>query len=211
MALDDTFQVVHNHTLFGVDMVNVYHALRANSGEDAQAVADAFANTVLNDVRQWQSEDVVNTDLICFNLGDETDFHTQDLAALPGLKAGVDSPSFVAGALRFPSLNRQIRSGHKRFAGALETDYTNGELVAGAIVLLEDIGDSLIGNWLATSDSHIVANFIIVQRVCDEVDPATGRCLKYRLPEVDGELKFYQPNTRLVKTAITSQVSRKTF
>lgn len=211
MALDDTFQIVHNFTEQGVKMVNVYHAVRANSGEDAQAVSDAFTNSIIGDIRAWQSVDVSNNDVVVFNLGDEEDFHTQDLAGLLGLRAGVKSPTFLCGGLRFPSTNRSIRSGHKRFGGSLESDYTDGELVAGAITLLEDLGTTLISNWLATSDSHHVANYIIIQRICDETDPATGKCLKYRLPESDLELKFYQPTTRLVKADITSQVSRKTF
>lgn len=211
MALVDIFQLVHNFSEQGVRMVNVYHALRANSGEQAPDVSDAFVASIIADLRAWQSIDVDNLDVVTFNLGDFEDFHTQNLVGLAGLRAGVKSPTFLAGGVRFPSTNRLIRSGHKRFGGSLESDYTDGELTAGAITLLEDLGDVLIGNWLASSDSHHVANYIIVKRICEETDPVTGKCIKYRLPESDAELKFYQPNTRLVKADITSQVSRKTF
>lgn len=211
MALIDLYQLVHNFTEQGVKMVNVYHALRANSGETAVSVADSFVATIVGDIRAWQSNDVSNQDVVCFNLGDAEDFATQDLAGLLGLRSGVKSPTFLSGAIRFPSTNRNIRSGHKRYGGSMETDYTDGALEAGAITLLEDLGDVLLGNWLASSDSHHVANYIIIQRVCDETDPVTGKCLKYRLPEVEGEEKYYQPVTRLVKAEITSQVSRKTF
>ncbi len=211
MALDDVFQVVHNHTLFGAKMVNVYHALRANSGETSGTVGDAFVNSIIGDIRSWQTNDVVNDDVVVFNLGNPEDFNTQSLSGLLGLRAGAASPSFISGGIRFPSRNREIRSGQKRYAGALYADYTDGELTAGAITLLEAIGDVLIANWLASSDSHHVANFIILKRVCDEVDPDTGKCLKYRLPELLSELLFYQPNARLLNADITSQVSRKTF
>lgn len=211
MALADIFQLVHNHTLFGVPMVNVYHAVRENSGEQAINITDSFANSVLPIIRLYQSEDVVNNDLVAFNLDEETDFFTQSLLSAPGFRAGLDSPTFLAGGVRFPSLNRKVRSGQKRFAGALETDYANGVLDGPSTGLLEDIADALIGNWLDSGDSHHVANFIILKRVCDEVDPVTGKCLKYRLPELDIELVFYQPTVGLVKPDITSQVSRKTF
>lgn len=211
MALDDMFQLVHNQTLFGKKLNNVYHAIRTNSGESAQQVADSFVATIINDIRLYQNNEVANIDVVAFSLGDPEDFFTQDLAGLAGFRDGLNSPSFVSGAIRFPSLNRLIRSGHKRFAGALESDYDDGALGAGATVLLEDIGDVLIGDWLASSDSHHVANFVIIKRVCDEIEPVTEKCLQYRLPESEAELKFYQPTVRLVKADITSQVSRKTF
>lgn len=210
MALADVFQLTHNMTWQGKSLANMYHVFRANSGEQAQSINDSFANSILPIIRLWQSDSLNNVDIVCFNLDDEEDFHTQSIAAA-GFRAVTNSPSFVSPAIKFPSLNRLIRAGQKRHAGSGEGDYTSGSLVAAAVTLLENIGDAMIGNWLASADSHIVGNYIILQRVCDEVDPVTGKCLKYRLPETDGELKFYQPTARIVNTEISSQVSRKVF
>lgn len=209
-TLEDVFQVTHNVQLLGVNMANMYHALRANPGENAQEINDAFANSVIPDINDWQSTDLLNVNLICFSLGDPEDFHTQALGD-PGDRAVTNSPAHIAPGVRFPSRNRLIRSGQKRFTGANELDYTDGTLGGTAITLLENIGDALVGNWLASADSHHVANYIIVKRVCKLEDPVTGKCLKYGLPELDEDLLFYQPDTHLVNPEISSQVSRKTF
>lgn len=209
--MTDMYQIVHNMTQDGEKFLNVYHAERANGGELAQDVADAFANSVWAEIRDQQVDSIINIDLVVFNLGTETDFHTQSLSASAGSRAVADSPSFIAGGIRFPSLNRSIRSGSKRFAGMAESDYTDGVLVAAANTLLVDIATAMLGDWLATSDSHIVANYVIIKRVCDATDPVTGECLKYRLPETEGELKFYTPIGSVVNQEITSQVSRKKF
>lgn len=211
MAIADIFQVVHNHQLFGQKLVNVYHAERANPGENAQSVADAFTNSIVGDIRAWQTDEVSNQDVVVFNLGVSTDFHTASLSGLLGLRLQSASPSFISGGIRFPSSDRDIRSGQKRYAGAEEEDYNDGQLDAGAIVLLAAIADALLADWLASSDSHHVCNFIILKRWCELEEPVTGKCLKYRLPEIDDELFFYTPTTKLVNANVTSQVSRKTF
>ncbi len=210
MALDDLFQITHNFVNQGVLMSSMFHVLRANAGENASSVNDSFANSVFPIIRLLQSDQLSNTDLVCYNLGDPVDFHTQTLAT-NGLRAVTNSPSFIAAAIRFPSLNRTIRSGQKRFAGMGEGDYTTGALIAATITLLTNIGTAMIGNWLASSDSHIVGNYVIIQRVCDEVDPVSGRCLQYRLPEIGETPVFYKPTAFIVNPLISSQVSRKTF
>lgn len=211
VAIVDMYQIVHNMTQDGEKFLNVYHAERANGAEQAQSVADSFVNTVWDKIRDQQVDSIINVDVVVFNLGTETDFHTQSLSSAAGMRAVADSPSFIAGGIRFPSLNRDIRSGSKRFAGMAESDYTDGVLVAAANTLLVDIATVMIGDWLASSDSHVVATYAIIKRVCDETDPVTGDCLKYRLPETDGELKFYLPIGSVVNQEITSQVSRKKF
>lgn len=93
----------------------------------------------------------------------------------------------------------------------MEADVDNGDLIPATVVLVEDIADDLISDWLASSDSHHVANYIILKRVCDEEDPITEKCLKYRLPEDLEVPVFYIPTSRVVNASVTSQVSRKTF
>ncbi len=211
MALIDLLQVVHRYTAFGVNCANIYHVERANAGESAQDINDAFTNSILPSLRLLQTTDYANIDLVAFNLGDPLDFHTFDLASQIGDRTGINSPSFVAAGMRFPTLNRLVRSGQKRFAGLTENDYVDGVLDATAQALVEDIGDVLIADWLASSDSHVVCNYAIIQRVCDEVEPVTGKCLQYRLPEPPEVPIFYIPNARQLNLNVTSQVSRKVF
>lgn len=209
MALNDVFQITHDMTYLGKNSINVYHALRTSSVEKANDISDAFQESVLPDLRALQSEKVFNNELRIFNLGDSADFGTSTLSSAPGLRAGTHSPTFIASTIRFPSLDREVRAGFKRFVGMLESDYTDGVLLAAPIALLVSIGDAILGDWIDSVDAHKICDFIVVKRVCDETDPATGKCLKYRLPELDGELVFYEPLTGVVPTEITSQVSRK--
>ena len=211
MAIIDMYEIVHDMTQLGQNMLIVTHAERALPGEVAQSVADSYANSILPIVRLQQDNTVVNNELRVFNLGVPTDFHTQSLLGALGLRAGLTAPTFIGGAVRFPSLNREIRSGHKRFSGMQESDYTDGVLTAPANTLLENNGDALIGNWLSSIDAHVVANYAIIKRICKTTDPVTGKCLVYRLPVDDAELKFYLPNARIVNQNISSQVSRKVF
>lgn len=211
MALIDLFQLVHTYQAFGVNCANIFHAERANAGEGAQAINDAYANSILPIYRLLQSDAYLNTSLTTFNLGDPLDFHTQDLAAAAGFRVGEDAPSFVSAGVRFPTLNRLVRSGQKRFAGILESDMFEGVLSAAAQTLVNNVADALIANWLASSDSHHVCNYVIVKRECEEVDPVTGKCVKYRLPEPPETPVFYTPNARQLNLDVTSQVSRKVF
>ena len=211
MALIDLFQLTHNFQAFGVNCANIYHVERANSGEFAQEINDSFVFSILPIYRLLQTVQYLNTNVTSFNLGDPTDFHTQDLALAPGFRTNLNSPSFVAAGVRFPTLNRDVRSGQKRFAGLSESDYADGVLNAAVLTLIGNVSDAIIGNWLASMDSHIVGNFVIIKRVCDLVDPVSGKCLKYRLPEPPETPVFYTPTVRQINPDATSQVSRKTF
>lgn len=211
MALDDLYQITHKFTAYGKPMNNAYHAERANPGETAQDVNDAWVNSILPSIRLLQPDSYTNVEAVCFSLGDDTDFHTQAIGSA-GLRGSVaESPSFLAAAVKFPTLIRGVHSGQKRFAGLMESDVNFGTLVAGTQTLVENIADDIIGDWLASSDSHIVCNYVIIKRVCDEVDPITGKCLQYRLPK-DAEIpEWYTPSTHVLNTDVSSQVSRKTY
>lgn len=205
------FQITHNMAGFGIQISNAYHVERANSGENAQEINDAFSNSVLPEIRLLQSDSLINVDQVCFNLGDPEDFHTADLGSAPGLRTVVNSPTFLAPAIRFPSLNRNVRAGQKRFAGTGEEDYVVGVLQPTITGLLEDIADAMIANWLASADSHHVCNYVIIKRVCETEDPGTGKCLKYKLPDTTVDLVFYTPTAYTINPSISSQVSRKQF
>lgn len=211
MAITDIYEIVHRMTVQNKKMVTVFHVERSSGVETAGSISDAFQNSILPIIRLLQNTGVTNDEIFVFNLGTTTDFGTFTLSAAAGLRAGAFSPTFISGAIRFPSLDRDIRSGHKRFNGMLESDYTTGVIIAASLVLLDNIGDAMIGGWLSSVDSHLVCEYIIVKRVCETTDPVTGKCLEYRLPKIESELKFYEPNSRITNPEIASQVSRKVF
>ena len=211
MAIGDMFAVTHKFTAFGVKMNSAFHCKRLNAGEAAQEINDSYAFSILPFYRLFQTTDFVNDELVCFNLGDPLDFHTQSLLGALGLRAGDSEPSFVAAAVKFPTLNREIHSGQKRFSGLIEADLTDGLIAPATLTIIDNLSDALIANWLASSDSHAVASYAIIKRVCETTDPVTGKCLKYRLPKTDPELKFYEPTAQIANNQASSQTSRKTF
>lgn len=211
MALIDLFQLTHKFTAFGVSMHNAYHAERANPGETAQDVNDAWVFTILPIIRLLQTVTFTNVEVVCFNLGDDTDFHTQAIGNAGLRAAASDSPSFLAAAVKFPSLIRGVHAGQKRFAGLQESDINSGNIIVGSQPLVTNIADALIADWLASADSHVVGNYVIIQRVCDSVPPPGEPCPQYRLPEGAEIPVFYTPNTHVLNTEVSSQVSRKMF
>lgn len=211
MALNDMYQLTHDMTMRGKNIIQVYHCQRANPAEDSSGISDAWQNSVLPSIQALQSDLVINNEIRIFNLGDPLDFKTVTLTGATGFRVGADSPTFIAASQRYASKDRTIRAGQKRFTGMLETDYTLGALLAATVTLVDAIGTALTGNWLASADSHIVANYAVIGRVCETTDPVTGKCLEYRLPETDLELKFYLPDQFATNPEVSSQVSRKTF
>ncbi len=211
MPINDMYQITHDMTQFGQSQLNVYHVQRNNSGETAGSISDAFQNSILPILRLFQSNTVVSNELRIFNLGVSTDFGTFTLGGALGLRVGSDNPTFLAVTMRFPSRDRDIKAGHKRMGGSLESDIVDGVIDAPTQTLMTNIGNALIANWLASSDSHNVCSYAIIKRHCETVDPVTGECIEYRLPKLDGELFFYLPNAFVNNTDISSQVSRKVF
>lgn len=209
MALTDMYNVVHDMTLLGRNMLNVYQCERTSPIESAGSISDAFQNSVLPIIRLWQSDEVVNNELRIFNLGTSTDFGTFTLSGALGLRIGTDGPAFISGEVKFPSIDRAVRTGFKRFGGMLESDDSNGVLNGAAVTLLDNIGAAMIASWLATSDAHAVCNFVIIKRVCTTVPPPGDPCPQYRLPLTGDPLVFYQPNQRITVLSTRSQVSRR--
>lgn len=208
--LVDMYEVLHKHHIGQTQLLNVYHCERANSGELAGSISDAFQNSVLPTIRLFQDTAVVNDSLEIRNLDEATDFGSFSLTAALGLRAGTETSDFLAGQVKFPRLRSDMKAGFKRYGPINEADMTGNDLVVGTVTLLSNIGDALVDDWLATSDSHIVCNFVIIKRVCDVVVPEGDPCPQYRLPKTDEELTFYTPLQGIGMGTVRSQVSRRT-
>lgn len=202
MALADVYEVRLSGTSYGVNWNMVFHAVRANSGFDAEDVKNAATQTWLDALQACMSSGS-NTDSISVrSLGNALDFHEAFFGTYPGSRTGDPMPSFNAVAVRFTRRRTDMHHGYKRIPALSEADVTAGIISATLKGKVEDWADLLIGDWEHTaSPGTPVANYIIVKRILDAGE--------YRLPQSDGELLYYAPANYQVIDAVSSQVSRK--
>ncbi len=209
MALADLYNIVHDMSYLGGTSLNVYQVERTTGIETAGSISDAFQNSILPTLRLWQNAAQVNNELRIFNLGVSTDFGVFPLSGALGLRAGGRAPRFTAGEIKFPSRDRDVRTGFKRFSGLQEADDLDGVLVGAAVTLLDNIGAVMIANWLSSIDAHAVCNFVIIKRVCTTVPVPPAPCPQFRLPEIGDPLVLYTPNQAVTIPTTRSQVSRR--
>ncbi len=211
MALSDFWELKDNQVLDGSAILNVYHLKRILAGANANSIGQAFIKTVLQDeLLALQDDSLTRTSIDVRNLGDVTDFISIDSTSLPGSRSGQFLTTFNAAGFRFARTRTDMRNGFKRFAVGVETDANDGTWTAAFQSLLIDLGVALIAPWEEAAAPGIdVCDLVILKRFC--VVPAQSPCLQYRLPETDAEVdaNHYNPTNAVVKTHITSQVSRK--
>lgn len=209
MALIDMYEILHKHHIGTTQLLNVYHCVRANSGEVAGSISDGWQNTLITIIRTFQDTAVVNDSIEVRNLGDPTDFGSFSLTGALGLRIGLETSDFLCGQVKFPRLRSDMKAGFKRYGPINENDMTGNTLLAGTVTLLDNIGTAIVGDWLSSIDSHIIANFVIIKRICDTTPPPGDPCPQYRLPVIDAELVFYQPQQGIGMDTVRSQVSRR--
>lgn len=209
MALDDWYEVIHHMIGDGTAFINVYHVLRDNVGVDAQDVAEAYNDSILPDYATIQYTGISNTEITARNLEVETDFFSRTPSVPLGLRAGANFAHFNAVGVQFNRTRNDMRNGQKRFVGGVEAD-TNGAIWLAP--LLSDVGDlvtALLAPWeLGGAPGVTVCEYGILQRICRST-PSPPCVDGYRLPETDGEVKFFLPVTATVRDTVRSQVSRK--
>lgn len=209
MALADVLEIRAPSEIGAFKFLNVWHVLRSSSSFDATKIANSFVDTVLSDILPLLTSSVEYTAVNVKNLGDAEDFVELPLTAKVGTRAGTNDPFFNVFTLRFPRLRTDMRDGRKRIGPTQEEAHSGNNLAAAYITDMDTLGTSMIGAWEETASPGVtVCRYIIVKRVCDAFD-AAGKCTKYRLPETDGELIFYQPISRVSESTVRSQTSRK--
>lgn len=202
MALADVYELRVSGEIHDQPWNCVFHALRASAGYDAQAVADAFGDSVLGNMKDAVPTAVSFLELSVKNLGDPLDFYEVSVAPLAGQRAGESMGPFVSTAVRFTRKRTDMHHGYKRLPGCSESDQASGTLAAGLVTELQAFADDVIASWEDNSaPGTAVCNFIVVKRVLEDG--------KYRLPKTDGELVYYVPDSYSVVTRLTSQNSRK--
>lgn len=212
MAVGDVYEVIDVQTLQDQEILNVYFyrqegAFVPLSGTIAQALADEFVETVLPDLANPQTVELLHTEVRVRNLFDPIDQGT----AVAGVNGGrADSPDFLpsfnAWGFTLNHDNASVRPGGKRIAGVAEATQDdgipNGTGVSSLNVAAAAMAAPITGGLIITDDIMFP---VVVQRVREG---APGS-YTYRLPENSGELVFGQVIEALVKLFVTSQISRK--
>lgn len=202
MALEDTYEIRTTGTVLGVPFTIIWHALRTSGTYAAADVVGAWHDTLFTTMLANMSNDVTMIQNEIKSLGNALDFYSYGLGPTNGGDAGDTMPPFVAYDIKFPRLRTDMHHGRKRLPGVPEGSAVNGVLSSTPLSNMQAFADLIVGDWEKVSaPGTAVANFIIIKRVLDGA--------VYRLPETNGELVYYTPQTAVVNPNLSSQVSRK--
>lgn len=202
MALADVYELRVSGTVLGEAWNLVFHALRANSGYDALDVVDAAYDTWNTALVNSMTADVTLLSYEAKSLGNPLDFYSVGLSVNGGVGSSLTVSPFLAATVRFTRLRTDMNHGYKRIPGIGEDFISDGVLSGTQFTNIGSWAALLVSNWEnASAPGTSVANYIIVKRVLD-----AG---KYRLPETDGELIYYQPASYVVSPYVSTQNSRK--
>lgn len=208
MALSDMYQVTALATYRDKPANNVWHVERLDVGFSASDVNQAFQDHIMAKQLALQLPNLQISELQTFNLGVSTDFENLPLVGANGTRGGNFAAQFITFALRFPSTNRDIRSGRKRFGGAAEEISTGEDIAIAFLADMDVLGAAVINPWETAAAPGIdVCRYAVIRRV-KVVDPVTGD-VSYRLPETDAELEFYAPIASISQDTLRTQNTRK--
>ncbi len=211
MALTDFWEVKDNQQISGQNILNIYHVKRILAGANAQAVGDAFINSILTAGFLGLQDDILTRTLVeVANLGDETDFAAVDSSGSPGTDVGDHPAIFNAAAIQFNRTRTDMKNGQKRFVMGNDNDAAGGLWDATFLSTLGAVATSIHTPWrTAAAPAVDVCAFVILKRFC--VVGGQDPCLQYRLPntstEIDGN--HYVPSSSVTRDRVRSQVSRK--
>lgn len=134
-APNDILQVVANMSLFGQQVLNVYHVASTGAHDDEDAVGDILV--ALSDLYLNIDEDLVDdlsfVSVVIKNITADADlgeFDWNDLTT--GGQTGDALPTGVAGLITMPTARLKTR-GRKFFPGFAEVNTTNGLFAGDAI------------------------------------------------------------------------------
>ena len=211
MALSDFFEIrCKSRQGSSEEMLNVWHVHQLGLFT-AVEIGEAFVDTALSAITALQSSFISYTSMDVWNLGDPIDFITVDLTGSGGARAGEVLPIHNAVEIRFNRTRRDMRHGHKRIGGIVETDSVSGGLATLFMVDVVAACATILADWERSAFPGVsVCEYVIIKRI-PIVDPITGETTGYRLPTIDGELVSYRPLTASPADFISHQVSRKLF
>lgn len=209
MALADWFEILDKQERGGQSILNVYHVQRSSGSITATDIVTAFVDWVMPLILPIQPSEVAHTSIEVRNLDDPTDFSTGTFSPNVGTIAGSAMTSFTAATIQFNRRRLDMKNGQKRWVAGSEAIAASNSWGATFMTDLDLLGDAIVAPWEKDAAPGVdVCTFGIIKRVCVGSPPPVP-CVKYRLPETDGELEFYTPVTFISRESIRSQVSRK--
>lgn len=208
----DIIELVHEQYYLGQQVNNVYFFEGAVASPSMASLATWFETNVVTAIKSVQNTDVQHLNLRLRNLFNLAETLEEPLTGTGAETSGTgELPAFMAYTIRFDHGVATIRSGFKRWAGVLE-GYLDDSLVNASMVSqLNVIGGELI-NPPTTPNTDWA--HVIVKRICETPNPdpeGVPSCLKYRLPQNQGEAVVGYPTSFEVYTQPTTQNSRKWY
>lgn len=208
MAINDIFELVDEQSQAGQTINNVYYFQATDALIQALQVAEWYRDNFLPSLAAEQDDNLSHFNIRVRNLFNAADLAEVAVAVSGGIIQTEELPEFIAISCRFDHNLGGTRPGGKRWGGQPEVGQDEGVWTAAKAAAMQAIGDLLV-NPLAPAVSM---NHVIVDRVCDEFDPANpARCIRWRLPENQGEANTGEVNLATVQTQVTTQNSRKWY
>jgi len=208
----DVVELVHEQVYLGQVVNNVYFFEAIVGGASLQDLADWFEAAVVPATKIIQNDEVSHVALRLRNLFNLAEVVEEPLTGVGGNASGnLELPSFIAASFRLDHDNAVVRPGYKRFVGASESNVTDALWAASYLVGLGLIADELVNPPATPNDDWA---HVIVKRLCEVANPdplGVPSCLKYRLPQNQGEYDAGYPTSYEIQPQPTSQNSRKWY
>lgn len=209
MALIDIYEVIDVSETAGIPVLNTYHVERDNPAFTATDMARAFEDTLLGLLLPLQTASILHTSITARNLNDDTDFAVRIPSPALGTRIGNDLTPFQAMAIQMNRTTLAINNGQKRILLGREEDTAGITWNASFLTEVGGFVSALLDPWeIDPSPGVPICDYVILKRVCT-TQPPPDPCLEFRLPETDGELAFFNPDTAILRAEVSSQVSRK--
>jgi len=170
-TVGDVFQLTLKASYLGQNISNVffyYMSIATSSNPYAAALANLFADEVLPSIIDFQSDELVYSEIYCVNVGTPLDMVVLPLATSGSIAADPDTllPSYVAAKFRFTRSGAGQRYGYKRFAG-LNDALVNGNAPSSSMTTLgntcaANLDDPLVGGSGTTLNPFVASRPIIL-------------------------------------------------
>lgn len=190
--LANTYRLTLFSNMYGQEMTNVFHYADPLGTGSAEDLASAFDTLHLAAIKLAVSSEVSFSRVDVINYGDTSDFHSMPVTGT-GTMSGAAMPSYVAVSLQYIRSDRAVRNGFKRFAGVLEGDTIDNDLLASSVTRYTNLALVLEDDLI--SGSNVYAPVILRTAKA----PATGNYFPVESYSING----------VVVKGLTTQTSRK--
>lgn len=207
--MSDILRICFNQTLNGVGVCLVFFYRPVNVEDplsSAEKLNTAFLESVVPKVNALQTVEVANVSLDTFNLLDPLDIDTM-LVAGSGALGGVVDSNQAAIAFRSNRIRRDIRRGQKRVPGIPDINISDNDVAApfdpAVNALAVQLGSTITTATIPQTPVYVP---IVIKRIFVGI---INNRRRYRLPETELELAYFDAVAWQWNRRISSQNSRK--